>query len=244
MLYQPRVNIETGEIVGAEALLRWNNRQLGAVSPEEFAPLAEKTGHIYEMTAWSLDTACREAVSWQGHSERPIRVGINFSALMFDTPDLPDQVGRALKSSGLPPECLEIEITENAFLDFRTGTIEMLEAIKELGIKVSLDDFGTGFSAMSYLGHFPLDCLKIDRAFVRDLPGSGVANGIAKAVAMLASACGLDSVAEGMETAEQVIALRVLGCRYAQGYYFSRPVPGEVVRDFIARGVRLPVEDT
>ncbi len=240
LLYQPRVVIGTGEIVGAEALLRWDSRELGEVPPGEFAPLAEKTGHIFEMTGWAMEEACREALSWQKEGGRPIRVGINFSALMFDLPDLPARVARALERSGLPANCLEIEITENAFLDSKDRTIATLEAIKELGVKISLDDFGTGFSAMSYLGRFPLDCLKIDRAFVEDLPGSGVANGIAKAIAMLAAACGLDSVAEGTETEEQVTALRVLGCEYAQGYYFSPPLPGERIGEWVHAGIRLP----
>lgn len=242
LLYQPRVVIETGEIVGAEALLRWNSRELGQVSPGEFAPLAEKTGHIYEMTEWAMAEACREALTWQTDGGAPIRVGINFSALMFDLPDLPAKVAAALDRSGLPANCLEIEITENAFLESKNRTMQTLEAIKALGVKISLDDFGTGFSAMSYLGRFPLDCLKIDRAFVQDLPGSGIANGIAKAVAMLAAACGLDSVAEGMETQEQVIALRVLGCQYAQGYYFSPPLPGERLRELVHAGSNLPVQ--
>ena len=241
LLYQPRVRIETGEIVGAEALLRWDSRELGQVSPGEFAPLAEKTGHIFELTDWALVEACREALSWQGFGDQPIRVGINFSALMFDRPGLRELVQGVLQKTSLPPECLEIEITENAFLERKSSTVDALEQIKALGVKISLDDFGTGFSAMSYLGRFPLDCLKIDRAFVQDLPGSGVANGIAKAVAMLADACGLESVAEGMETEEQVIALKVLGCQFAQGYYFSPPQPGETIRGFLRDGSRLPV---
>ena len=240
LLYQPRVQIDSGKIVGAEALLRWDNRELGQVSPEVFAPLSEKTGHIFELTDWTLIQACREAVHWQQYSDSPIRVGINFSALMFDRPALHETVREAIEQTGLPPECLEIEITENAFLERKSDTVKTLEQIKSLGVKISLDDFGTGFSAMSYLGRFPLDCLKIDRAFVQDLPGSGVANGIAKSVAMLASACGLESVAEGMETQDQVIALRVLGCQFAQGYYFSPPVPGQRIRELLRDGRRLP----
>ncbi len=240
LLYQPRVRIETGEIVGAEALMRWDSRRLGPVSPEEFAPLAERTGYIYALTRWALKTACREALEWQRPDRPPVRVGLNFTPGMFSLPDLKDRICAALDQTGLPPECLEIEITEHAFMETREHTIEALEALRGLGIKIALDDFGTGFSAMSYLGRLPLDSMKIDRAFVTDLPASPVANGIARAVGMLAESCGLESIAEGVEREEQITALKVLRCGYAQGFYYSPPVPGETIRELIRTGATLP----
>ncbi len=241
LLYQPRVRMDTGEIVGAEALMRWNSHELGSVSPEEFAPLAEQTGFIYALTRWALRTACEEAVHWQQPGRPPVTVGLNFTPGMFALRDVPARICRALDATGLPPECLEIEITEHAFMETREHTVETLEALRKLGIKIALDDFGTGFSAMGYLGRLPLDGMKIDRAFVTDLPGSSVANGIARAVAMLAESCGLDSIAEGVEREDQVTALRVLRCGYAQGFYFSRPIEGQEIRPMIRSGARLPL---
>ncbi len=240
LLYQPRVRLDSGEIVGAEALMRWDSRELGPVSPEEFAPLAEQTGFIYAMTRWALKTACQEAVHWQRPDHPPVTVGLNFTPGMFALRDLPERICHALEVTGLPPECLEIEITEHAFMETREHTVETLDALRKLGIKIALDDFGTGFSAMGYLGRLPLDSMKIDRAFVTDLPGSPVANGIARAVAMLAESCGLDSIAEGVEREDQVTALQVLRCGYAQGFYFSRPVEGTEIRTMIRSGDRLP----
>jgi predicted signal transduction protein with EAL and GGDEF domain len=240
LVYQPRVRMDTGEIVGAEALLRWESPVLGTVSPEEFAPLAEGTGYIYALTRWALLTACREALNWQSVDRPPVRVGLNFTPGMFALPDLTDRVCAALDQTGLPPECLEIEITEHAFLETRDQTVAALEHLREMGVKIALDDFGTGFSAMSYLGRLPLDCMKIDRAFVTDLPASPVANGIARAVAMLAESCGLAAVAEGVEREDQVTALRVLGCGYAQGYFFSPPLEAEEMRVIVASAVPLP----
>ena len=240
LLYQPRVRIETGEIVGAEALMRWHSAQLGPVSPEEFAPLAEQTGYIFALPLWALRTACTEALQWQSPDRPPVRVGLNFTPGMFSLPDLNERICAALDATGLPPECLEIEITEHAFMETREHTIEALEALRGLGIRIALDDFGTGFSAMGYLGRLPLDCMKIDRAFVTDLPASPVANGIARAVGMLAESCGLESIAEGVEREDQVTALKVLRCGYAQGFYYSPPIEGETIRELIRSGATLP----
>ena len=240
LLYQPRVRIETGAIVGAEALMRWDSSQLGPVSPEEFAPLAEQTGYIYALTRWALKTACEEALHWQIPDRPPVRVGLNFTPGMFSLPDLNERICAALDATGLPPECLEIEITEHAFMEAREHTIEALEALRDLGIRIALDDFGTGFSAMGYLGRLPLDCMKIDRAFVTDLPASPVANGIARAVGMLADSCGLEAIAEGVEREEQVNALKALRCGYAQGFYYSPPIEGETIRELIRTGATLP----
>jgi predicted signal transduction protein with EAL and GGDEF domain len=240
LLYQPRVRVDTGEIVGAEALMRWESRRLGTVSPEEFVPLAEHTGYIYALTRWALKTACLEALRWQSPDRPPVRVGLNFTPGMFSLPDLNDRICAALEATGLPPECLEIEITEHAFMETREQTIEALDALRGLGIRIALDDFGTGFSAMGYLGRLPLDGMKIDRVFVADLPASPVANGIARAVGMLAESCGLESIAEGVEREAQVTALKVLGCGYAQGFYYSPPVEGKALRELIRQGVTLP----
>jgi predicted signal transduction protein with EAL and GGDEF domain len=240
LLYQPRVRIDTGEIVGAEALMRWDSRRLGPVSPEEFAPLAERTGYIYALTRWALKTACSEAVQWQSPDRAPVRVGLNFTPGMFSLPDLNERICAALDATGLSPECLEIEITEHAFMETREQTVRVLEALRDLGIRIALDDFGTGFSAMGYLGRLPLDGMKIDRAFVTDLPASPVANGIARAVGMLAESCGLEAIAEGVEREDQVTALKVLRCSYAQGFYYSPPIEGETIRELIRSGVTLP----
>ena len=221
--YQPKVDLQTGRIIGAEALARWTHAELGQVSPAQFIPLSEETGLILPLGEFFLNSACREAVKWQqaGHG---IPVSVNVSSLQFRRGDMPAIIRSALHASGLQPENLMIELTENLLMENAQTNIDMLRAIKSLGVRLSMDDFGTGFSSLSYLKQFPLDELKIDQIFVSDLPGDSGSAAIVSSVISMAHGLGLEVTAEGVETAAQRAVLKSYGCDHFQGYLFSRPL--------------------
>lgn len=222
--YQPKVETATGRIIGAEALLRWTHKELGAVSPARFIPLAEETGLILPLGELVLRQACKDAVKWQqGGCNLP--VSVNVSSLQFRRGDMPAIIQSVLQSSGLQAGNLIIELTESLLMENAKANIDMLRAIKLLGVRLSMDDFGTGYSSLSYLKRFPLDELKIDQIFVRDLPDDSGNAAIVGSVISMARGLGLTVTAEGVETPAQMNFLKMHGCDQFQGYLFSRPLP-------------------
>jgi diguanylate cyclase (GGDEF)-like protein/PAS domain S-box-containing protein len=237
LVFQPKVDLDTRSISGAEALLRWQSPDLGFVSPEEFIPAAEQCGLIGEIGRWVLYTACETAAGWAELMDRHYHVGVNFSAVQFLEPDIVDWVERCISSTGLNPDCLDVELTESMLVENADKTIEVLESLKAIGVTVSMDDFGTGYSSLSYLTRFPLTSLKVDRAFVTNLPEDRDAVAIVRAIISMAQHLGLNIVAEGVETESQVGFLHALGCHTGQGYLFSKPVANDEFRQLIGDNI-------
>ena len=234
--YQPIVEIETGEIIGTEALMRWNHPRRGAVSPLDFIPPAEESGLILELGRWILDAACRQTRAWQEATGRAdMTVCVNLSGRQVVDPDLVDDVARILASTGLEPLALTLEITETVLVQDVEATVTAFRGLKALGVRLAIDDFGTGYSSLSYLRQFPIDTLKIDRSFVAGLDGSEDSTALVRSILSLSSTLRLDTVAEGIETAEQRLALRRLGARRGQGYLFARPMPAGDVANLLDR---------
>jgi diguanylate cyclase len=221
--YQPIVDVATGEITAVEALLRWRHPELGPIPPLEFIPLAEETGLIVEIGRQILERACRQAAAWQALSPG-LAVSVNLSVRQLRDADLVTDVATALRASGLPAGSLMVEITESALMEDVDRSAEALTRIKDLGVSVAIDDFGTGHSSLSYLRQLPVDILKIDRSFVRELGGTTGGHRIAVVVVDMARTLGLRSIAEGVEEPEHLAALRAAGCDAAQGFLFGRPV--------------------
>lgn len=223
--YQPKVNLQTGKIIGLEALVRWQHPEMGLISPARFIPVAEETGLIVPMGDWILRTACEQVVAWQRDGIATLPVAVNLSARQFLQPDLVAQVKDVIETSRIEPCLLELELTESLSMDSPEKTIAVLTALKGLGITLTLDDFGTGYSNLSYLKRFPLDKLKLDQSFVRDITQSNEALAISHAIIVLAHSLRLGVVAEGVETQEQLTLLTQHHCDEMQGYFFSKPLP-------------------
>nr|WP_321443026.1 EAL domain-containing protein [uncultured Cohaesibacter sp.] len=219
--YQPQVNLKSEDVVGCEALIRWRHEEMGIIRPDLFIPIIEETGMIIDIGRWILEQACKDAMTWP----KPVTVAVNISPIQFMRSDIRADIQHALDVSGLPKERLHIEITESLFIANPEPIIETLNAIRADGIKIALDDFGTGYSSLSYIHQFPLDKLKIDRAFIKDLPHSTDSLAVINAVGALAHGLGMDVIAEGMESAEQVEVLKIARCDIGQGYYFGKPMP-------------------
>ena len=224
LYYQPKVDTHTSEIVGLEALVRWQHPELGLVSPAVFIPLAEETGLIVEIGAWVLETACRHTVQWHKSGLHPITVAVNLSARQFFQPDLVEVIARTLEQTGLEPKYLELEITETTAVKRMDLTQTLLSQLQGMGVHIAMDDFGTGYSSLNYLKQLPLDTLKIDRSFICDLKYNSKDLKIVDSVISLGQGLGLKVVAEGIETQQQVDILRNLNCDIIQGYLFSRPI--------------------
>jgi diguanylate cyclase (GGDEF)-like protein len=233
--YQPVVDLASRTIVGAEALIRWRHPERGLVSPVDFIPLAESTGLIIPIGRWVLSEACRQAAAWQRVASNGRRdgkapaeaftIGVNISAWQVQHPTMVESVREALRESGLHPSMLMLEITESVMLRDTNATLSRLRELKALGLSLAVDDFGTGYSSLSYLQRFPIDVLKIDKAFVDPLGASGERASLTRAIVALGDALGLQMVAEGIERSEQVEGLRFLGCPIGQGFLFSEPLP-------------------
>ena len=222
LYFQPLYSLNKNKLEGFEALIRWNHPKRGMVSPAEFIPLAEETGLIHQVGDWVVREACRAARDWPDE----LSVAVNISPKQFAAPGLASTILQALSNSGLQPHRLELEITESVFIADIEKTLGTLHSLRNLGVRIALDDFGTGYSSLSYLRSFPFDKVKIDQSFVRDLnDNTNNAHAIIRAITALASALGMDTLAEGVESAEQCEILREEGCGYGQGYLFSRPVP-------------------
>ncbi len=224
LYYQPIVDIRAERIAAVEALLRWNHPTRGLVMPGDFIPVAERTGLIAGLGDWALREACRQARRWLDLGFE-LRVCVNVSTVRFRQPTFVKLVTAVLAETKIPPEMLELEVTESVMIEGFSDVIETLAALKVTGARLSIDDFGTGYSSLSYLKYFPVDTLKLDRAFVADIVSDSFDRAIAKTVLTLAGELKLDCIAEGVETKEQLELLRSLGCRLIQGYYFSKPQP-------------------
>ena len=227
LLYQPKIETATGRLLGMEALVRWMHPKRGMISPIEFIPVAEDTGLIVAIGRWVLREACRQNMAWQREGLRPLRVAVNLSARQLRSGELLDEIDSALAESGLQVDSLELEITESMVMENPDIVIQLLGKIHERGIHIALDDFGTGHSSLAYLKRFPINCLKVDRAFIKDTPGNADDVAITKTIIAMAKSLGLSTVAEGVETAEQLNLLRSMECDQIQGYFFSRPLPAD-----------------
>ena len=232
LYYQPIVELQKKEVTGFEALMRWHHPLLGMVPPSTFIPLAEQTGLIVEMGAWALKQACQEAATWPEH----IKVTVNLSSVQFEQGDLYKDIKDALSFSGLSPVRLELEITESVLLRDDANTHKLLHKLRSLGVKFALDDFGTAYASLSYLRSFPFDKIKIDRTFIADLdnPKRKDCIAIIHAVAGLAKQMQMSTVAEGVETLDQLKSVTLAGCDEVQGFYFSKPVPAGEVKSVLA----------
>jgi len=223
--YQPQVDLQSGRIVGMEALIRWQHPELGMVPPARFVGVAEDTGLIVPIGAWVMRTACAQNKVWQDAGFGKLRVAVNLSARQFGAADLVQDIEAALVDTGLDADCLELELTESLFMGDIAPAVELLHRMKALGVNLSIDDFGTGYSSFSYLSRFPIDVLKIDRSFVADITHDANDAAIVDSIIALAHNLRLSVIAEGVETAEQLDYLRRQGCDEMQGYHFSRPLP-------------------
>jgi EAL domain-containing protein (putative c-di-GMP-specific phosphodiesterase class I) len=222
--YQPKVELSSGALIGAEALVRWRHPEHGLLSPARFVPVAEDTGLIVPIGEWILRTACGQVQRWRAEGLQLNMLSVNISARQFRSPHLVDQIAETLRRTGLPAGCLDLEITESLMMDDVQEFIARLQALKDLGVQLSVDDFGTGFSSLNYLKQFPVDRLKIDRSFVCDIASDPGDAAIVQAVIQLGHVLGLAVTAEGVETGEQLAFLRRHGCDEGQGYYFSKPL--------------------
>ncbi len=225
--FQPQIDVATGGIIGAEALVRWRHPELGMVSPADFIPLAEETGLIMPIGEWVLRAACAQGKAWRDQGFDGMIMAVNLSGCQFRQQTLVHTVGEIVKSTGFDPRCLELEITESILVQSVEDTISSLRRLKDMGLRVSVDDFGTGYSSLTYLKRFPIDTLKIDQSFTRDIATDSGDAAITAAIIAMAEGLKMAVIAEGVETAEQRDFLLQKGCRLMQGYLFSRPVPAE-----------------
>jgi EAL domain-containing protein (putative c-di-GMP-specific phosphodiesterase class I) len=240
--YQPKVNIQTGVVSGMEALVRWNRLKKEMVPPGEFISLAEDNGVIFPLGEWVLSTACRQAGEFGVACHRDLCVAVNLSVKQFRQKNLVAMIKETLNKTGLSPNLLTIEITENIVISDIEATIKTLKLLKELGIHVSIDDFGTGYSSLSYLKKMPLSELKIDKSFVDDIPDDADSCAIVKTILSLAKSLNLKTVAEGVETKKQLAFLRGEGCDEVQGYLFSKPLPATEMEALLNQGCVIAVK--
>jgi diguanylate cyclase (GGDEF)-like protein len=229
--YQPIIHLSDGHVSGFEALVRWNHPSRGQIPPLQFIPLAEESGLIQPLGEWVLRTACAHAAKWP----EPVGVAVNLSAAQFKGQNLVQIALNALAASGLPPNRLDLEITESVLLKGETSTLATLHQLRDLGVRISMDDFGTGYSSLAYLRSFPFDKIKIDRQFVRDMPERNDSRAIVRAVASLAASLRIATIIEGIETEEQLEMAKTEGCGEAQGFLFSKPMPEREIPEFLAK---------
>ena len=242
--YQPQLNLRTGLIVGVEALLRWQHPVRGLVAPGHFIPLLEEAGLMVKVGTWVLRQACRQAKAWQDAGHPPLRMAVNFSAQQFRVANLVATVRTALEDSGLPAEFLELELTESLILESAEQTIQMMHALKALGVSLSLDDFGTGYSSLSYLRRYPVDRIKIDQSFICDITKHPSSAALVRSILAMASNLGLQTIAEGVETAGQLGYLRKQLCEEMQGFLYSHALPPQGIAQLLMDGAKLPVDET
>jgi len=236
VVYQPQIELATNRIVGFEALIRWRHPERGGVSPADFIPLAEEIGVIVPIGEWVLRTACTQAAGWA----EPVSVAVNLSPIQFRAGKLVETVMSALAASGLPASRLEVEITEGALLDNNDDVLRVLTGLRALGVRISMDDFGTGYSSLSYLQKFPFDKVKIDQSFVRDIDANPQRRAIVRAITSLASALGMKTTAEGVETEAELDCVRAEGCTDVQGYLTGRPQSTELAAALVASRSPIP----
>jgi len=235
LVFQPQIHAATGRIFAAEVLLRWTHPTRGLISPAEFIPLAEETGIITDIGQWVLEESLRQMQSWRAHGIALDYIAVNISPRQFSLARFVDMVLEVTQRCQLPPQCLQLELTENLLLESTSQTIDKLQRLSDSGFSVAIDDFGTGYSSLSYLKRFPLQKLKIDRSFVADVTKDPNDAAIVRAIIAMADSLNLNVIAEGVETAEQVAFLQALGCNEIQGFYYSKPLANEAFVDFFKK---------
>ncbi len=233
--YQPLIDLHSGQITAMEALVRWQHPTLGLVSPVKFIPIAEANGLILPIGEWVLRTACAQNRAWQLAGFNPIRISVNLSARQFELPNLVEVVSQILEETGLQVSYLELEVTESFLMADMERSVKILKQLRELGIWLALDDFGTGYSSLNYLKRFPVNMLKIDRSFVQDVTSNPDSAAVTNAIIALAKSLRLNITAEGVETQEQLDYLKMQGCDEGQGYYFSCPVPADLITPMLQK---------
>lgn len=241
LYYQPKVCLKNNRIVGVEALIRWNDPERGLIPPLEFIPFAEETGLILPISHWVLETACRQIVSWQAAGQRPIKMALNLSARQFQDPGFVSQVETILQQTGVDPKWIELEITESMLMENMRDMLPVLHELKALGVSLAIDDFGTGYSSLAYLKEMPIDVLKVDRAFVKDLPHGRNDCAITRTIIVLAQQLDLSVVAEGIELVEQANFLTESGCDIGQGFLYSRPLPLKALEEKLNQATLAPL---
>jgi EAL domain-containing protein (putative c-di-GMP-specific phosphodiesterase class I) len=224
--YQPQINLDTGRIQAAEALIRWNHPEKGLLAPAAFLEMLEETGEIVPVGRILLLAACHQAASWHAAGFK-LEVAVNVSSKEFWHVSLISSVRTALELSGLPPRSLQLELTEGIFMEDIDSAVDRIRELKALGVSIAVDDFGTGYSSLAHIKRFPLDVLKIDRYFVKDLPNAALNRALVSSILALCDGLHLDAIAEGVEDQQQLECLHRLGCRMVQGFLFSPPVPAE-----------------
>ncbi|MEW6078791.1 MAG: EAL domain-containing protein [Thermodesulfobacteriota bacterium] len=237
LTYQAKLDFKTDQVTGVEALLRWENPYLGAVSPAQFIPVAEEIGLIVPIGRWVLKTACAQNVAWQRQGLPPVRMGVNLSLRQLMDDNLINDISAALEESGMAPNLLELEITESMALHNPARQLALMTKLKEMGLRIAIDDFGTGYSALAQLKHFPIDTLKVDRSFIRNLPHDPENKAITEAIIAMGKTLSLTVVAEGVETLEQDDFLREKVCDEMQGFYFSKPVSPEKLAELLRKHI-------
>ncbi|RYE74774.1 MAG: bifunctional diguanylate cyclase/phosphodiesterase, partial [Oxalobacteraceae bacterium] len=245
LVYQPQVTLADGRLCGFELLMRWNSPQYGEIKPDDFIPIAERSGMVVPIGLWALEQACVQLKKWHQDYPRqtPVTLGVNVSMRQLVHSSFIGEVAQILIRTGVAPECIELELTESSAMANPQQTIENLSKLKSLGLRLALDDFGTGYSSLAYLQRLPIDVLKIDRAFARGLGRDNNDAGIVQMILTLAQLLDLETIAEGVETAEQVAVLRRLGCRMGQGYFFSAGVPAAQAEHMLAANRPYPLRD-
>ncbi|MBC1223593.1 EAL domain-containing protein [Nostoc sp. UCD121] len=233
--YQPIIDLHSGQVIAMEALLRWQHPTLGLVSPVKFIPIAEANGAIVPIGEWVLRTACAQTRAWQLAGFTPIRISVNLSSRQFEQPYLVEIVNQILEETGLQASSLELEVTESFLMADIDRSVKTLKQLRELGICLALDDFGTGYSSLNYLKRFPVNMLKIDRSFVQDVMSNPDSAAVTNAIIALAKSLRLKITAEGVETKEQLEYLQMRGCDEGQGFYFSRPVPADIIAPMLQK---------
>jgi diguanylate cyclase (GGDEF)-like protein len=231
--FQPKIDLANGRVSGAEALVRWQHPKTGRIEPEGFIPLSERTGLIHSLTDWVIDQALARCREWRAGGD-DLHVAVNISGRILPDPGFAERIMRALSVAGLPPSCLEIEITENILMTDIENTRRLLQKLCALGVRISIDDFGTGYSSLAYLKQLPLNALKIDKSFVRDMTNDGNGAAIVRTIVDLAHNLGHEVVAEGVEDERTLELLRQYRCDCAQGFYLARPMLGEQFRGWLA----------
>jgi EAL domain-containing protein (putative c-di-GMP-specific phosphodiesterase class I) len=234
--YQPQIDLASGAMVGAEALIRWSSPDRGLVFPKQFVPIAEACGLIVPIGRWVLREACRQLQAWLDAGLPAMPVAVNTSAMEFRHEGFLDGVASILKETGLAPRYLELELTESVLMHDAGSPVAVLEDLKAMGVRLAIDDFGTGYSSLSYLQRFPIDTLKIDRSFVCDIASEGNGSTIVSAVIAMGRTLGQRVIAEGVETQEQLAFLRTRHCDEGQGFHFSRPLSAEDFRRLLVTG--------
>jgi EAL domain-containing protein (putative c-di-GMP-specific phosphodiesterase class I) len=239
--YQPQVNLTSGKIVGAEALMRWKHPQEGFIPPSEFIPIMEDNGMIVPVGEWILSEACKKALIWKKKGFSDIRVAVNLSPRQFSEPKLLERLQKTLNASGLSSELLEIELTESSIVKDSISTAKTLNELKAMGVRISMDDFGTGYSSLSYFRQFPFDSVKIDQSFIRDVANNSKNAAITLSIIQMAHNLHLNVIAEGVEVFTELFFLYLHQCQEMQGYIFSPPLPEEEFGKLLASGKTLQI---